>query len=140
MIMIAFIQVILRNFFASGIIWGDTLLRHLVLWVGFLGASLATRENRHINFDVISRMLNPVGQRVIHFITHLFSAFICGLLIRAAYVFIRDERIAGTKLFLEIPIWLFMMIILVGFIIITFRFLLKAFMQLPSHPMIAKEE
>lgn len=126
MVLFAFFQVILRNFFSSGIIWGDTFLRHLVLWVGFLGASLATRENRHITIDVFSRLLRPVYKRWVQLITNLFSAFISGLLGRAAYVFIRDERAAGTTLFLGIPLWLFMSIILLGFIIITFRFLIKA--------------
>ncbi len=126
MISMAFLQVILRNFFSAGIIWGDIFLRHLVLWLGFLGASLATRENRHINIDVFSRLLSGNYRRWVSFITNLFSAFISGLLSRAAYVFIRDERAAETTLFLDIPLWLFISIILIGFIIITFRFLIKA--------------
>jgi TRAP-type C4-dicarboxylate transport system permease small subunit len=127
MILFAFMQVILRNFFSSGIIWADTFLRHLVLWLCFLGASLATRENKHIRIDALSRLLKPKQKKWVDFFINLFSAFICGLLIRAAYVFIRDERAAETTLFLGIPLWLFMSIILIGFIIITFRFLIKAF-------------
>ncbi len=122
----AFLQVILRNFFSAGIIWGDIFLRHLVLWLGFLGASLATRENRHINIDVFSRLLAGNYRRWASFITNLFSAFISGLLARAAYVFVRDERAAETTLFLDIPLWLFISIILIGFVIITFRFVIKA--------------
>lgn len=129
MIFIAFLQVVLRNFFASGIIWGDTLLRHLVLWVGFLGASLATRENRHISIDALFRILRPEWKRRVYIITNLFSAIIGGLLVRAAYVFVRDECAAGTTLFLGIPLWLFVSAILIGFIVITFRFLLKAFLS-----------
>jgi energy-coupling factor transporter transmembrane protein EcfT len=44
MILLAFFQVVMRNIFDQGLLWGDIFLRHLVLWVGFLGASLATRE------------------------------------------------------------------------------------------------
>ena len=43
MILLSFLQVLLRNFFDQGLLWGDIFLRNLVLWVGFLGASLATR-------------------------------------------------------------------------------------------------
>lgn len=127
MIFFAFLQVILRNFFASGIIWGDILLRHLVLWVGFLGASLATRENRHISINALSRILSPAWKRRVHFMINLFSTVICVLLIRAAYVFVRDERASGMTLFLGIPAWLFMIIIFIGFVMMAFRFLLKVF-------------
>ncbi|MBI2341120.1 MAG: TRAP transporter small permease subunit, partial [Deltaproteobacteria bacterium] len=48
MIVLGFLQVVLRNFFGSGISWADVTVRHLVLWVGFFGAVLATIENRHI--------------------------------------------------------------------------------------------
>ena len=36
------LQVIERNLLASGIFWADELRQHLVLWLSFLGASLAT--------------------------------------------------------------------------------------------------
>ena len=51
------LQVIERNVLASGIFWADELLQHLVLWLGFLGASLATREQRHLSIDVLSHFL-----------------------------------------------------------------------------------
>ena len=34
MVVLAFLQVVLRNVFSLGIIWADLFLRHLVLWVG----------------------------------------------------------------------------------------------------------
>jgi C4-dicarboxylate transporter DctQ subunit len=126
MIFIAFLQVILRNFFSAGIIWGDILLRHLVLWVGFLGASLASRENRHINIDALFRILPHKWKKLVYIITNLFSAIICALLVRAAYVFVGDERAAETTLFLGIPLWLFMSVILIGFMVMTFRFFIRA--------------
>jgi TRAP-type C4-dicarboxylate transport system permease small subunit len=122
----AFLQVILRNFFSYSILWGDIFLRHMVLWVGFLGASLATREKRHINVDVLSRVLSPAKKRWVYLITSLFSTLVCALLSKAAYVFVADERAAGTTIFLNVPLWLFMSIILVGFVSITFRFLLQS--------------
>jgi TRAP-type C4-dicarboxylate transport system permease small subunit len=126
MVVIAFLQVILRNFFSFSILWGDPLLRHLVLWIGFLGASLATREDRHINIDALYRILRPTWQPRVRFVTNLFSAFVSGFLVRAAFVFVRDEFSAQSTLFLGIPLGLFVSIILIGFIVITLRFLLKA--------------
>ena len=135
MVLMAFLQVILRNFFSYSILWGDTFLRHLVLWVAFFGASLATREKKHINVDVFSQLLSPGKRRWVNLITSLFSLFVCALLSKAAYVFVADERAAGTTIFLNIPLWLFMSIILVGFVSITFRFLLQSLESiLPPKP------
>jgi TRAP-type C4-dicarboxylate transport system permease small subunit len=44
MILLAFLQIVLRNYFTTGLDWGDQLLRNLVLWIGFIGATLATKE------------------------------------------------------------------------------------------------
>jgi len=33
MLLLAFLQIVLRNFFATGIDWSDSLVRYLVVWV-----------------------------------------------------------------------------------------------------------
>lgn len=125
MIAMAFVQVILRNFFDYSILWADVFSRHLILWVGFIGASLATYENKHINIDVLSGFLSKKMKRVSMVITRFISAFICIFLAKASYVFIVDERAAGSTIFWGIPLWIFMSIIFIGFINITFRFLIQ---------------
>ncbi|MGD9168421.1 MAG: TRAP transporter small permease subunit, partial [Syntrophobacterales bacterium] len=50
-------QIILRNFLSSGLVWGDDLLRHGVLWISLLGATRATLESKHIRIDLLSRIL-----------------------------------------------------------------------------------
>ena len=53
MIVMAFSQVVLRNFFHTSIEWGDVFLRHMVLWIGFLGAVIAAGERRHLKIEFI---------------------------------------------------------------------------------------
>jgi len=126
MIFLAFLQVILRNFFSSSILWGDTFLRHLVLWVGFIGASLATKENRHINIDALSRLLSKTKKRIVVIVVNFFSASVCFFLMRAAITFIKSEKQAGTTLFADIPTWIFQLIIAIGFGLMMFRFLIHS--------------
>ena len=57
MILLASGQIGLRNLFGSGFPWADEALRLLVLWVAMLGAVAASRENRHISIDILSRVL-----------------------------------------------------------------------------------
>jgi len=123
MVVFAFLQVVLRNIFHEGILWGDILLRHLVLWVGFIGASLATREKKHINIDLFSRIMSDRGKNIVHLLTNLFSVFICYLLADAGWTFVQDEKMMGAEIFAEIPAWYFQIIIPVGFFLMAFRFL-----------------
>ncbi|MCK4558291.1 MAG: TRAP transporter small permease [Calditrichia bacterium] len=126
MVIFAFLQVILRNIFHEGILWGDIFLRHLVLWVGFLGASLATRKQKHINIDLFSRFLSDKGKTVVRFVTNLFSVFICYLLANASWTFVQDEQMMGTEIFADVPAWYFQIIIPIGFFLMSFRFLILA--------------
>jgi TRAP-type C4-dicarboxylate transport system permease small subunit len=132
MVIFAFLQVVLRNIFNEGILWGDIFLRHLVLWVGFLGASLATREAKHINIDVFTRFLSDKGKAILHLITNLFSVFICLLLSKAGWTFVQDEKMMGTTIFSEVPAWYFQIIIPIGFLLMAFRFLIQSFENIRS--------
>jgi TRAP-type C4-dicarboxylate transport system permease small subunit len=130
MILLAFIQILLRNFFATGLDWGDSLLRNLVLWIGFIGATLATREGKHINIDVVSRWLPSLGKNVITLLTHLFSFSICLLLTYAALKFIKNEAQMGQRTFLYIPAWIPELILPLTFSLMAFRFGLRSLKNL----------
>ena len=125
MILMAFFQIVLRNFFDTGISWGDSLVRYLVVWVGFIGAAIATREGKHINIDVVSRWLTGPGSNYIQLISHFFSAAICGLLTLAAVKFIRFEAQMGSTAFFELPVWVPQIIIPVTFGLMTLRFAVR---------------
>ncbi len=126
-ILIAFLQIVLRNFLSTGLDWGDSLVRNLVLWIGFIGATLATKEGKHINIDVVSRWLPSLGKNMVALITHLFSFFVCGGLTYAALKFIKNEIQMGNRTFLELPAWVPELILPVTFILMTFRFGLRSF-------------
>jgi len=127
MILMAFLQIILRNVFSTGISWGDSLVRYLVLWVGFIGASLASKEEKHITIEVFSRWFSNLGNRYLKGIPHLVSAIICGLLTFAAWTFVQNEAQMGSTTFLEIPVWIPQIIIPITFALMTLRFGFRAF-------------
>ncbi|MCH7499709.1 MAG: TRAP transporter small permease [Nitrospinae bacterium] len=124
MVFMAFGQVILRNFFNTGILWTDIFLRQLVLWVGFLGASLAVRERRHISIDVLPQFMparyKPFLQIGVDFAAGLISLF----LTVAAWRFVQFEMESPTVLFLGLPAWIFQTILPFSFAVIALRFFL----------------
>ena len=127
MVGLAFLQIFLRIFFATGILWGDPLLRHLVLWIALLGAATAAKEGKHINIDIISRVLPGRGKVAIQGLIDLFSTFICILLIHASLKFIGDEFQTGVIAFLKIPTWIVAVIFPVAFGLIALRFAISGF-------------
>lgn len=127
MVLMAFLQVLLRNFFSTGILWGDSLLRHLVLWLAFLGASLATREQRHIKIDVLGRIIKGKLRKFVGLVTNLSGAVVCAFLAKASIVFVLDERSAGSTAFAGVRTWILLLILVYGFTVIGLRFLINAF-------------
>jgi C4-dicarboxylate transporter DctQ subunit len=126
-ILIAFGQVILRNLFNEGVLWGDIFIRQLVLWVGFLGASLAVRDSKHISIDFLPHFLPKTWGKIIQFIINFTAGIISGFLALAAFRFVQFEMEGSATLFLNIPVWIFQIILPYSFCVISARFLVKAF-------------
>jgi C4-dicarboxylate transporter DctQ subunit len=126
MVVLAFFQVVLRNVFDEGLLWGDIFLRHLVLWVGFIGASLATRDEKHINIDLLTRFIPKRWMGIPRVVINLFSVVICLFLTDAAMTFVSDEILYGNTVFNDIPSWYLQIIIPIGFFIMAVRFLILA--------------
>jgi TRAP-type C4-dicarboxylate transport system permease small subunit len=132
MIGIAFLQVLLRNLFSTGLPWGDPLVRNLVLWTGFIGAALATREGKHINIDLLSRWVPAAGKKWLTRTTNGISALVCGFLTYGTFKFIRNEALSGDMTFLGIPIWVPELILPVSLTLMTLRFILRCFLPFSS--------
>lgn len=125
MIVLAFTQVVLRNFFNSGITWADPLVRHLVLWVGFIGASVATKDDSHLAIDLVSRFLPKWLKKPTAMFVHAGSAVVCGFLAQASYKFVMGEREMHDMLMPGVPTWWAIAIIPIGFGLMSLRFALR---------------
>jgi len=125
MIGLAFAQVILRNFFNTGIEWGDAFVRHLVLWVGFIGASIATKEGGHLAMDLVSRFLPHKLRKPTAMFVDAASAFVCACLALASYKFVLGEKEGGAMLMPGVPNYWAIIIIPIGFYLMSLRFATK---------------
>lgn len=124
MVFLAFGQVLLRNFLSSGLLWTDLFLRQLVLWVGFLGASLAVRDRRHISIDVLPQFIPATYRPLIQILVNLCAGLISVFLTVAAWKFVQLEMEFPTILFLDLPAWIFQTILPFSFAVISLRYFL----------------
>jgi C4-dicarboxylate transporter DctM subunit len=56
---------------------GPTMAVVLMVWVGFLGASLATRQRKHLSVDASERLLSPKAARIVKRFSALATAGFC---------------------------------------------------------------
>lgn len=115
-------QIALRNLLDTSVTWGDPLLRVLVLWVGLLGALAASREDRQISVDVLSRLLSGRARSAAEAVTAVFTTLITGLLAYHAARFVLSELQAGSPGFGAAPAWALEAILPVGFGLIALRY------------------
>ena len=126
MIILASAQILLRNLFEFGFIWIDPLLRAMVLWLGLIGATIATREDRHIRIDLLTRTFSRNTHRLIQFLVGQFSAWICLLIAWYGAGWIRLDFEDGVIAFAGIPAWVLEVIVPISFALIGVRFILKS--------------
>lgn len=129
-ILVACGQILLRNFFEVTLLWADALIRHLVLWCGFLGALIATRMDKHIRIDALLRLLTPRQRQWISSFTDFISTCICGLLAWISIRFLQDEISFGTHTFFDLETWKLQLIFPLTFSWMSLRFALRTIVNL----------
>ena len=130
MITLAVLQIFLRNLFETGIVWSDVLVRILVLWVGLVGAMVASRKGNHINIDIMERFLSERAKIVVNFVVELFTAFICSMVAYYSIQFVHMELIDGGRAFANVPTWVCEAIIPFAFVVIAIRYVLLSIVNL----------
>lgn len=130
MILLAFGQIVARNFFSFGFIWSDELLRMLVLWIAVAGAVAASRTDKHINIAVLDRFLSPKLNDRVKIIVDLFTAGVCAVVTWYSISFVHTSYEYEDVLLGNVPAWLPQLVLPVGFGLISWRYLLASLKRL----------
>lgn len=125
MILLAGLQILLRNFFDAGLLWIDPLLRILVLWLGLLGAAVATRDDRHIRLDLLSRRIGARAERWLSAGVDQLSGWTCLAVAWFSLGWVRLDYADGLTAFAAIPAWLVEAIVPAAFGLMGLRFVLR---------------
>ena len=95
MVGLAATQIVLRNLFDGAILWADPMLRVGVLWVGMIGAMVATRSDKQISVDAVSRFLPMRWKARVRIVTDMFTAGVSAVVAWSALRLVLDDRAAG---------------------------------------------
>jgi TRAP-type C4-dicarboxylate transport system permease small subunit len=126
LLLMVLVEVLARNLFDTGFPGMEMVTRYLVLFVGLMGAVLATERVCHIKCDVISAFVSPQTRVRIMRPLFVLSALICAALCWYAARFWWDEwQYAGSHEKWSVPLAL---ILPVGFALLAFHMLLTGLM------------
>lgn len=150
MTLLVFTEVVARFFFNTGFLWIQELTLTLCGWFVLFGMSYGVKVGAHIGVDAFVKNLPPKAKKITCLITTLICLAYCGLFLKGSWSYLSQmyqigvpmEDIHFPKLLLNsldsdfawdtlkidvedgaVPIWLSQSILLIGFSMLTWRFL-----------------
>jgi TRAP-type C4-dicarboxylate transport system permease small subunit len=130
MILLGSTQIILRNFFDSGFGWADEALRLMVLWVAMFGAVAASREQRHIAIDVLSRVLPDKAKVPVAIFVDALTAVVAVVLAWYSWEFVVASYVYQDHLLNDLPAWLFQTVLPIAFFLIAYHYVIACLRHL----------
>ena len=124
MMLLAAWQVVARNFFDTGLLWGDALVRVLVLWGAMVGAMVASRNDAHIRIDIVSRFVGATWRPLLQRFACAFTCLVLAVFTWFSFKFVRFEYLDGVVAFAAVPAWVCEAILPVGAGVMCLRYLL----------------
>ena len=115
----------------NGFGWSQKLALCLMLWVGLIGASMATHDGRHIAVDAVRQAVPDSLKRSFEVAAGLLTVVVSAVLTALAIGYVRanwfewvdSDLEAGVFESVPIPYWAATLSIPIGFGIMAFRFL-----------------
>lgn len=115
---IVILQVFYRYALNHSLFWSEELARYLLVWLTFLGATVAYRRRMHPSIDVLFKRLSRPARRRLRVLVHLLSLLFFSILIWYGSTFAYFVRLQTTPA-LALPKWLIFAIIPLSGLIFT---------------------
>jgi TRAP-type C4-dicarboxylate transport system permease small subunit len=117
--------------FPAGLAWAQPLGLILTLWVAFLGASMATKENLHLKVEAVQKVLPEHIKRISGLLSGLLTAGFCMLLAYLAYAWVvsmkelwaTSNHLGGLHDGIAIPKWVSFSVVPLAYMLMGLRFI-----------------
>ena len=102
---IVVVQVFCRYVLNHSLFWSEELARFLLVWLTFLGATVAYRRQVNPGIDILVRRLAGTSRRLCAALVHLSALVLFGVMVVYGYQFALFVRLQVTPA-LGLPKWL----------------------------------
>ncbi|SDH16019.1 TRAP transporter small permease [Propionivibrio dicarboxylicus] len=80
-----FLNVLLRYCFNSGLPWAEEFSRFLFVWLTFLGAIGALKDNAHLGFTSLVQKLPPTGKKIAYILSNAIVLYCLAALFEGSW-------------------------------------------------------
>lgn len=126
MMLLAVGQIVLREFFNTGFVWADELVKLMVLWLAMVGSVAACRDNRHIRIDLLSHLLPEKAVQLTRIVVDLFAAGVALVIAWHAWRYLGLEIEFEDTVLVDTPAWVAHIVVPAAFALMAYRFVVGA--------------
>lgn len=137
MAVIPILEAVLRSTFGFGIPASTPMVQHLTLWVAFLGAALAAREDRMLAIGTAQFVPEGRPRDIARIATSFVATTVTALLCKASIDLVVVERQAQTTIGAGIAVWVTQLVLPIAFGVIAVRLAWRASERWPGRAIAA---
>jgi len=120
------LEIVLRKTVSRGISNEQSLVQHLALVAGMVGAAIAARDGRLLSLGSVELLIKVSWRPVTRFVARVVAGMMSALLCYASVQFVLTERASSAVLAYGIRTWVVELILPIGFALIAWRIILSA--------------
>ena len=100
-------DIVSREVFSHGFPWAQKLAVYLMIWGGFLGASLTSYQGGHLSPDVARKLWAPGVKKLFERLAYMLTALFCFLAFYYSFQYVFETyELEDKDIILKLPIWL----------------------------------
>lgn len=124
LVIIVAVQVFFRFVINFSFGWSEELARYLLIWIAWIAASYAVRENAHIRVEIVKDLFGDKIKKIIEVVVLLICfSFALFLAIEGTKYIFNVKATNQVSPSLGIDIWIVYLAVPVGGILMSFRFI-----------------
>ena len=108
----------------AGIIWGVQFTEYALLWMTLLGAAWVLQRGRHVSVDIVTNQLGPKANAYLSVVHSMVGIILCAVLCWYGTIVTWGQYRRGVTdiQVVDIPKYMVLIIIPVGFFFLTLQF------------------
>ncbi|MCL2001576.1 MAG: TRAP transporter small permease, partial [Planctomycetes bacterium] len=122
-------------------VWAEEAARYLMIWMAFLAAIIAAKNNSHFRMTAVAQFLPPKISKAVELLATLLSVAIMSILIYYGYnLIMRQMRNGQLSPILMIPMWIPYLAIPFGLLGMLIRTVIREARALRGKPVESPKE
>lgn len=125
-------QVVSRYVFSTGLAWSEEIVRYFMVWIVFLGATCATKDNSQISVTALEEVLPEVPKKLLIYLQKIIILVYLGIMTWIGFITLKVAKLQ-TSPNMEIPMNIIYIVIPISMIIMIIHLVSSMYKETKSH-------